>query len=132
MSVHVTPANVTDRTAGLEVLGLADAPAPHALYADSAYAGEPIRIWLAEHRGGRLEISRRPRAEGLLAPDSPVPVVSRFPVIPKRWIVERTLAWISRNRRLSKDYEECSSTTVAWIQLAMVRLMVARLAYSDF
>jgi transposase len=132
VSVHVSPANVTDRTAGLVALGLADAPAPHALYADSAYAGDPLRVWLAEHQGGKLEITRLPRTEGLLEPGATAPTVTRFQVIPKRWIVERTLAWISRNRRLSKDYEECSSTSEAWIQLAMVKLMVVRLAYDAF
>lgn len=50
-----------------------------------------------------------------------------FTVLPKRWIVERTFAWLGRNRRLSKDYERLPSTGEAWIYLGMIRLMVRRL-----
>ncbi|MCC2628246.1 MAG: hypothetical protein K0S14_1896 [Thermomicrobiales bacterium] len=48
-------------------------------------------------------------------------------VLPRRWVVERTFAWLGRNRRLSKDYEELPCTEEAWISLAMIRLMLARL-----
>ena len=54
--------------------------------------------------------------------------VSRFVVLPKRWIVERTLGWLNRSRRLSKDYERLTSTSEAWVYAAMTRLMVRRLA----
>ena len=50
--------------------------------------------------------------------------VGRFVVLPKRWIVERTLAWISRNRRLSRDYERHTRIAVAFVKLAMIRIMV--------
>ena len=48
-------------------------------------------------------------------------------VLPRRWVVELTCAWLGRNRRLSKDYEELPCTEEAWIYLAMIRLMLARL-----
>jgi transposase len=51
----------------------------------------------------------------------------RFVVLPKRWIVERTLAWISRCRRLAKDFERHARKGVAFIRLAMIRLMLRRL-----
>jgi putative transposase len=51
-----------------------------------------------------------------------------FGVLPKRWIVERTLAWLTRYRRLSKDFEETSLSSEAWVQLAMIHLMTRRLA----
>ena len=51
----------------------------------------------------------------------------RFVVLPKRWIVERTLAWISRCRRLAKDFERHARKAVAFICLAMIRLMLRRL-----
>ena len=51
----------------------------------------------------------------------------KFAVLPKRWIVERTLAWISRNRRLARDYERYARTAAAFIRLAMIRLMLRRL-----
>jgi putative transposase len=48
-------------------------------------------------------------------------------VLPRRWVVERTFAWLGRNRRLSKDYEALPCAEEAWICLAMIRLMLARL-----
>ena len=50
-----------------------------------------------------------------------------FVVLPKRWIVERTLAWISRNRRLARDFERYATTVAAFIRLAMIRIMLRRL-----
>ncbi len=51
-----------------------------------------------------------------------------FQVLPRRWVVERTFAWISHNRRMSKDYERLAATSEAFIYVAMTRLMVRRLA----
>ena len=51
----------------------------------------------------------------------------RFVVVPKRWIVERTFAWISRNRRLARDFERYATTVAAFVRLAMIRLMLKRL-----
>ena len=51
-----------------------------------------------------------------------------FQVLPKRWVVERTFAWLGKCRRLSKDYEALLESSVAWIWLAMRRLMVRQLA----
>ena len=51
-----------------------------------------------------------------------------FEVQPHRWIVERTLGWINRERRLSKDYEQLPETSEAWVYVTMIRLMVRRLA----
>ena len=62
-----------------------------------------------------LEVLERPRGRG-----------SR--VVPRRWVVERTLAWISRCRRLSQDYEKLRRTSEAFIYLAMIQLMLKRLA----
>lgn len=53
-----------------------------------------------------------------------------FVVLPKRWIVERTLAWLCRNRRLSKDYERLPSSSVTVVYLASLHLMIRRLAKS--
>jgi len=51
----------------------------------------------------------------------------KFVVLPKRWIVERTLAWISRNRRLARDFERHARTVAAFVRLAMIRIMLRRL-----
>jgi putative transposase len=50
--------------------------------------------------------------------------VSGFEVLPKRWIVERTFAWISRNRRLARDFERYAMTVAAFVRLAMIRIMI--------
>jgi putative transposase len=85
------------------------------IWADGGYAGALV-AWVAELAGWVLEIVKRPDdAQG-------------FVVLPKRGIVERTLAWLSRYRRLSKDYEERSASSEAWIRLAMIHLMLRRLA----
>jgi DDE family transposase len=53
-----------------------------------------------------------------------------FEVLPRRWVVERTFAWLSHNRRLSKDYERLCSTGEVFVYAAMTRLMVRRLAHA--
>ena len=54
-----------------------------------------------------------------------------FEVLPKRWIVERTFAWISRNRRLARDFERYATTVTSFIRLAMIRIMLRRLAAAN-
>ena len=62
----------------------------------------------------------------------PMEIIKRnqagFQVLPKRWIVERTLAWLGINRRMAKDFERFSATSLAFIQTAMIKLMTRRLA----
>ena len=58
---------------------------------------------------------------------SSAPNLHHFVVLPKRWIVERTLAWISRNRRLARDFERYARTVAAFVRLAMIRIMLRRL-----
>jgi putative transposase len=88
------------------------------LWADQAYAGDLIAwVWaLRPWRKVRLEIVKRPGG------------IKGFLLLPKRWIVERTFAWLGRYRRLSKDYEYLPQTSEAMIQGAMIHLMVRRLA----
>jgi putative transposase len=71
--------------------------------------------WCKPHGDWDLEVvERTPRVRG-------------FAVLPKRWIVERTFGWLSRNRRMSQDYERKVQTSEAFILVAMIRLLVARL-----
>ena len=88
------------------------------IWADQAYTGD-LATWLWELRPWRkirLEIVKRP--EG----------IKGFLLLPKRWIVERTFGWFGRYRRLSKDYEFLTQTSEAMIRVAMIHLMVRRLA----
>ena len=88
------------------------------LWADQAYVGELVSwLWaLRPWRKVRLEIVKRP--EG----------TKGFLLLPKRWIVERTLGWLNRYRRLSKDDEFLPQTSEAMIHVVMIHLMTSRLA----
>ena len=101
-----------------------DLPRLELLGADGAYTGG-FREWLREERGCRVEAPRHRDRQlwryGL--EEKP----RGFLVLPRRWVVERTFAWLGRNRRLSKDYERLCETTETWIYLAMTRLMLRRL-----
>ena len=88
------------------------------IWADQAYAGDLVAwVWaLRPWRKVRLEIVKRPEgAKGFL-------------LLPKRWMVERTFAWWSRYRRVSKDDEYLTQTSEAMIRVAMIHLMIRRLA----
>ena len=85
------------------------------VWADAGYAGKLVE-WVRALTGWALEIVKRPR-------DS-----HHFQVLPRRWVVELTFSWLSRCRRLSKDYEALSDTTEAWTHIAMIHLMLRRLA----
>ncbi len=126
----VHAADLPDRDGGrLLVAGApADAmPGLGVVWADAAYAGGFAR-WLAERRGCRVEVvrhrDRQLRRYGL--EEGP----QGFRVLPRRWVVERTFAWLGQSRRLSKDYERLPSTSEAMIHGAMTRIMLRRLARS--
>jgi putative transposase len=93
-----------------------------------AYRSHALRMWLAAAWGGGLEIVQRPRRWGRYPVDVEPPPMPAFTVLPRRWVVERTIAWIGRYRRLSKDYEYLPETGETMIYVAMSRLMLRRLA----
>jgi transposase len=114
----VHPANVQDRDGGVLLLkGLADRfPLLVKLFADGAYQGPQFRQALAKV-WPRLTIevvTRSAHAKG-------------FIVLPKRWIVERTIAWLNRCRRLAKDFENRIRAALAFVHLASIRLMMRKL-----
>jgi transposase len=78
--------------------------------------------------GWTLEIVERPRRWGWYPVDVEPPPVPAFTVLPRRWVVERTIAWVGRYRRLSKEYEYLLESSETMIYLAMSRLMLRRLA----
>ena len=85
------------------------------LWADGGYAGTLV-AWARERWGWLLAIVKRPDGARGLA------------VLPRRWVVERTFAWLDRYRRLSKDYEYLTDTAETMVHVAMIHLMVVRLA----
>lgn len=126
----VHPANLTDRDGARRVLTQARATHPRLerVWADAGYTGALIG-WAKHELGLTLTVVKRPNRWVRVPVDQePPPLPAEWPVLPRRWVVERTFAWLGRHRRLSKDYEALPETEQAWIHLAMIRLMVARLA----
>jgi putative transposase len=113
--VAVHPADVQDRDGAKLVLEplIGNVPRLERLWADGGYAGALVD-WAAA-AGWTLDIVKR------------TDDVKGFVVLPKRWIVERTFAWLGKCRRLSKDYEHLVASSEALIRLAMIGLMLRRL-----
>lgn len=87
------------------------------IFADGSFEHGPVR-WLAGlRRRSRLTLVIVRKSAG-----------GGFSVLPKRWVVERTFAWLGRCRRLSKDYERLPSSSEAFVRIAMIGLMTRRLA----
>jgi putative transposase len=121
LAVTVTSAAVDDAAAAPVVfaqLRHSEYPRLQVVWADGKYHNHALHAWLARHprrHPWRLEIvSRPPEAQGFL-------------LLPKRWVAERTFAWLGRSRRLSKDYERRTDSSVARIQLAAIHHMLKRL-----
>jgi putative transposase len=120
LGVVVTAASVQDSEGAMSLLAVLrhHFSRLRRLWADQAYRGD-LSAWLwglRPWRKVRLDIVKRP--EG----------IKGFLLLPKRWIVERTFAWLSRYRRLSKDYEYLTQTSETMIRVAMIHVMVRRLA----
>jgi transposase len=119
LGAAVVPASETER-AGAKVLlkPLLDwFPWLRKIWADGGYSGPDFASWLREQRP-KLEIEVIKRSDDLRG----------FHVLPQRWIVERTFAWLVQNRRLARDYEQCEASATGLIYVAMIRLMLRRLA----
>ena len=86
------------------------------IFADGGYAGEKLKDAL--RRVGKWTIAIIKRSDA----------ASGFEVLPRRWVVERTLAWLNRNRRLAKDFEQTIASATAWLFLASVQLLARRVA----
>ena len=114
----VLPGNVQDRDGCLGVLKEVRRLFPflERVVADGAYQGRETARAVRRAAGARLEIVKRCDA------------AKGFTVLAKRWIVERTFGWLGRCRRLAKDFEGLTRTHLALVQLAMIRLMLRRIA----
>jgi putative transposase len=116
----VTAANVQDVHAGQQLFSaLAQKPELltrlEKIFADGGYRGELVD-WVQQNLQVVLEIVLKLGDQ------------KGFQVLPKRWVIERTFAWITRNRRLARDYERLAQSSEAFIYLAMIRLGLRRLA----
>ena len=129
----VHAANLPDGQGGqqlLEVLGDVSQTFPRLchLWVDSAYQGS-FKGWVEQTLHWTVQVVKHPsRWVWVQADQEPPPVPTGFQVLPRRWVVERTFGWLGRWRRLSKDYEYLPTTSECVIYLAMIRIMLRRLA----
>ena len=132
LKVVVHPASLHDRQGAKLVLGALGTAFPRLqlIWADQGYAGA-LRQWTKEHIGVTLEVVY-PWWRHLKRyfPDflDDFGYQPGFNVIPRRWVVERTISWLGRARRLSKDYERLPVSSEALIYLTSIRLLLVRLA----
>ena len=120
LAVLITSAAVDDGVAAVLLLKQIDPveyPRLKVIWGDNKYHNHELESWIKEHRPGwTIEVKRPPKgAEG-------------FVVIPKRWVVERSFAWLGRNRRLSKDYEKTIASSAAMVKCSNIALLLRRLA----
>ena len=114
----VHTADIQDRDGAPDVLASIRHSFPwlRHVFADGGYAGDKLRAALTKIGKWTLEIIKRSdRAKG-------------FELLPRRWVVERTFAWLGRNRRLAKDFERTIESATAWLYLASIQLMTRRIA----
>ena len=101
------------------------------MWADMGYQSESLKDYIKQNYDISFEIVKRPPCRFWLLKDTPPELLPKvevgFKVQPKRWIVERTFAWINRNRRLSKEYDPLAVTSENFIALAMTRLLLHRM-----
>ena len=117
MLAAVHAADIQDRDGGVVLMATMFGLFPFLLklYADSGYRGPKFRLGLRRVcRTVNVEIVKRSDA-------------GKFVVLPKRWIVERTIGWLNRCRRLAKDWERMNHNALAFLRWASVRLMVRKL-----
>jgi transposase len=118
VAVLVHEADIQDRDGGPALLESIRSLCPwlRHIFADGGYAGEKFAAALVPLGDWTVEIIKRSdTAKG-------------FVLLPRRWVVERTIAWLNRNRRLAKDFEALISTSTAWVMIASVKLIMRRLA----
>lgn len=118
LGMIVTPADVQDRDGAPDLIASLGSAFPwlHHIFADGGYAGPKLQNALNNLGDWTLEIVKRSDA------------AKGFILLPRRWVVERTFAWLNRNRRLAKDVEATIESAVTWLFIASVKLMSRRLA----
>lgn len=119
LNVVVSEANIGEREVAQWLLQSVQRYLPRLklILADAGYRGERFQDIFHTLTGVHIEVVKRPADQ------------HHFQIQPKRWVVERTFAWLSNSRRLAKDYELYFKSSAAMIYVAMSRLMLRRLAH---
>lgn len=120
LAIVVTAANVDDRVGAMLVAGIAKTKffGLGTIWADSGYVGQKWHDWFQWYCNWAITIVKR------------TDPAAKFEIVPRRWVVERTFAWLDRYRRLSKDYEVLNLSSETRCKLAMVRLLMRRIAHN--
>jgi putative transposase len=122
LAVLLTSADVTDADGAqllLEQIYQIQFPRLRVIWADTAYNRKKLQAYINSEAWYALEIKSRPSgAKG-------------FVLVPKRWVVERTFAWLGRYRRLSKDYERTTQSSATMVKVAMIHVLLKRLHSSE-
>lgn len=120
LAIVVTSAAVDDAAAAPEILGQLECtnyPRLKKIWADSKYHNHALYAWIKENQDGFYEleiVSRPPGSKG-------------FILLPRRWVVERTFAWLGRYRRQSKDYERLTASSESMVKVSSIHIMLRRL-----
>jgi transposase len=115
-AIAVTTADVTDRAGALEAFDrcAANLTKVQSILADGGYCGKPFAQSVKDQLGATVQIAKRSE-------------LHTFAVMPQRWIVERSFAWLEKNRRLWKNCERKLNTSLQFIHLAFLNLLLKRL-----
>lgn len=118
LALLVHAANIQDNHGAVPLLASLRRRFPklQRIFADRVYRGDKLRNAIAEFGKWTIEIVTRSEQVGTFKPE------------PKRWVIERTFAWLGRNRRLAKDFETTIASAEAWVMIASVRMLSRRLA----
>lgn len=115
-ALHITTANITDREGAITMVKKSKEHLSNVknFLLDGGYSGSPFAAGINEMLGATVEIVKRSE-------------LHKFTVIPKRWVVERSFAWLEKCRRLWKNCERKINTSLQMVVLAFVRLLIQKL-----
>lgn len=119
LGVDVQPAHIPERAGAQALLppALALLTRLRTLWADGGYSGPDFAAWVKTQRA-QLKVQVIKRSDACRG----------FEILPKRWVVERTFGWLVQHRRLVRDYEQTETSAIGWIFIALIRVMLRRLA----
>ena len=115
-AIHITTANTTDRAGAIEMTGKSaqNLTTVKKVLVDGGYTGEPFRVSMRETLGAEVEVAKRNE-------------LHTFKVIPQRWVVERSLSWLEKCRRLWKNCERLVTSSIGMMQLVFIRILLKRI-----
>jgi transposase len=129
LQAHITSGNISDKKGLQSLVRRKSLKSVKKIWADAGYQGSALKSY-SEKYGKHLEVVKRPQARVRIYNDDWkaewIPIERSFQVLPRRWVVERTFAWIGRYRRMSKDYEYLPKTAAFMIYLCMTKTMLSR------